>query len=83
MFDYLMAGKPIVMSVDGIHSPVHELGLALTSEPENPSAIAQAIEEAAALEPSRLEEIALKSPAFVKEHHHYQHLGELFAKTLE
>ncbi|HHT21573.1 MAG TPA: glycosyltransferase family 4 protein, partial [Tissierellia bacterium] len=40
MFDYLMAEKPIVMSVDGSHSPIHDLGLALIAEPEDPADIA-------------------------------------------
>lgn len=83
MFDYLMAAKPIVMSVDGTHSPIHDLGLALIADPEDPVGIAQAITQATQLSQDQLQAIAEQSPDYVKEHHHYAHLGEMFAQTLK
>lgn len=83
MFDYLMAAKPVVMSVDGHHSPIHELNLAVIADPEDPEMIAQAIVQATNLSPERLREIKQKSPAFVNQKHHYAHLGRLFAETIQ
>lgn len=83
MFDYLMAGKPIVMSVDGTYSPIHDLGLALIADPEDPVGIAQAITQATQLSQAELQTIAKQSPDYVKQHHHYAHLGEMFAEVLK
>lgn len=83
MFDYLMAARPVVMAVDGHHSPIHELGLAVLARPEDPADIARAIRRAAELSPDELAQIKELSPAFVRQHHHYAHLGRQFARALE
>lgn len=83
LFDYLMAAKPVVAAVDGKHSPLHELGLAVLATPQDPKSIAQAIIEATKLSPERLKEIAERSPEFVRQHHHYSHLGEMFETVIK
>lgn len=83
LFDYLMAGRPVVAAVAGSHSPIHSLGLAVLAQPENPRDIARGIIEASQLPDEQLQQIAERSPAFVKEYHNYENLARHFAEALE
>jgi len=43
LFDYMMAGKPVIQAIDAGNDPVAESGCGISIEPENPQALADAI----------------------------------------
>ena len=51
LFDYMLAGKPIVLSSGAAGEPVSSVGCGLVSPPENPAGAADAIMAIAALSP--------------------------------
>jgi glycosyltransferase involved in cell wall biosynthesis len=52
LFDYMLAGKPIVLSSGAVGTPVASAGCGMVAAPEDPGAAADAILSIAALEPS-------------------------------
>ena len=49
LMDYMMAGRPVIHSVDAGNNPVCEAGCGITIEPESPQAVVDAVNRLFAL----------------------------------
>lgn len=83
IFDYLLAGRPIINAWDTNYSPMDEAGTTLKVRAGDPQEIAAGIRRAMALGEDDLAEIARRSRRYVREHHHYDQLALDFLKSLE
>ena len=82
IFDYEMAGKPIVHAVEAANDPVAEAGCGISVEPENPEAIADAIMKLASISASEREGMGRKGHDYVLKHHTYSVLSQKFVDVM-
>lgn len=83
LMDYMMAGVPILHSVEAGNDPVAEAGCGLTVAPESPEAVADGLRRLAALGPSERRAMGARGRPFVLEHHAYPRLAERFLEACE
>lgn len=82
LFDYLAAARPIIMASAAANNPVNEAEAGVTVPPEDPSALARAIERVAAMSPGEREGLGLAGRRFVEQNHSFEILGARFADML-
>ncbi|WP_434133611.1 glycosyltransferase family 4 protein [Sporomusa sphaeroides] len=78
LFDYMMAGKPVIHSVDAGNDLVIESGCGISVPPEDPKAIADAILNLKSLSPMERETMGLNGKRFVLANHDYRILAKRF-----
>jgi glycosyltransferase involved in cell wall biosynthesis len=78
LFDYMMSGKPVIHSVDAGNDLVAESDCGISTPPENPKAIAEAIIKLKALPQNEREAIGLNGRKFVLANHNYRILAKKF-----
>jgi glycosyltransferase involved in cell wall biosynthesis len=78
LFDYMMAGKPIIHSVYASNDPVKESNCGISVDPENPRAIAQAIDELTSLGEEEKINMGINAKKYVIDNHNYMILAEEF-----
>lgn len=83
LFDYMMAAKPIVMAIEAGNDMVAEAGCGWRVEPENPAAIARAIEAAMACDPARLAQMGENGHRYVCARHDFKVLAADFIQAME
>lgn len=83
IFDYLLAGKPIVNAFYTEHSPLNYVGNTIRAEAENPKSIAEAIIEASKLTEDKKKEIEKESKEYVLKNHDYRNLSKEFAQIFK
>jgi glycosyltransferase involved in cell wall biosynthesis len=83
VFDYMAAGRPVVLAIDGvIREVVEAAGCGIFAEPGNPSALAGAIRELAA-DKAKARAMGLKGRAYLEEHFSRAAIGEKLLKLLD
>jgi glycosyltransferase involved in cell wall biosynthesis len=83
VFDYMAAGRPVVLAIDGvIREVVEAAGCGIFAEPGNPSALADAIRELAA-DKAEARAMGLKGRAYLEEHFSRAAIGEKLLGLLE
>jgi glycosyltransferase involved in cell wall biosynthesis len=83
VFDYMAAGRPVVLAIDGvIREVVEAAGCGIFAEPGNPSALAEAIQTLAA-DKMRAREMGLKGRAYLEENFSRAVIGEKLLHLLE
>jgi glycosyltransferase involved in cell wall biosynthesis len=82
LMDYMMAGKPVLHSVEAGNDPVAEAACGLTVAPEDPQAIAQGLKRLAALKPGERKSMGERGRQFVLRHHSYPVLAARFLAAL-
>lgn len=83
LMDYMMAGKPIVHSVRAGNDPVTEAACGLTVPPNDPQAVAAALERLAALAPQEREALGRSGRAYVLREHTYPVLARRFVAEIQ
>lgn len=83
LMDYMMAGKPIVMSIAAGNDPVADAGCGMTVAPGDPQAIACALESLAALPASERARMGQSGRAYVLAHHTYSVLARSFLDAVQ
>ena len=83
IFDYMMSGKPVVHAVEAGNDPVAEAGCGLSVEPENATAIADAIEKLCQMPEEERMQMGANGKRFVMENHTYSVLAKRFISILE
>jgi len=83
VFDYMAAGRPVALSIDGvIREVVESAGCGIFAEPGNPSALANAI-RTLATDKEKAREIGLKGRAYLEEHFSRAAIGEKLLNLLD
>ena len=78
MFDYMMAGRPIISAIAAANDPVSESGAGLTVDPQSPEAIARAIDTLATESAMERRLRGERGRAYVLQHHDYAVLAKRF-----
>jgi len=76
LFDYMMAGKPVIQAIDAGNDPVAESGCGISIEPENPQALAEAILLMKNLSAAERVQMGDAGRQYVLRHHDYKVLAE-------
>jgi glycosyltransferase involved in cell wall biosynthesis len=83
VFDYMAAGRPVVLAIDGVIREVVEMaGCGFFAEPGNPSALADAI-RALATDKEKAREMGLKGRAYLEAHFSRAAIGEKLLNLLD
>ena len=82
MMDYMMAGCPILHSVEAGNDPVADACCGLTVYPESPELIAEGILKLAELNSSERRAMGLRGETYVKENHAYSVLAQKFLSIM-
>ncbi|PKK38870.1 Glycosyltransferase [Clostridiaceae bacterium JG1575] len=80
IFDYLLAGVPIINAWNAAASPLEEVGTCLRARGGDAKEIARAVRASREISPERREEIRRINRAFVRTHHNYDKLAAQFAR---
>lgn len=83
MYDYMMAGKPIVQAIDAGNNIVEEAKCGIYAEPENAKSIGEAILKIKEMSNEEREELGRNGHEFVLKNHTYQVLAEKFIDAIK
>jgi glycosyltransferase involved in cell wall biosynthesis len=82
LFDYMMAGKPIIHAVEAPNDPVLETGCGISVPPEDPGAIAAAVLKLTALSPEARAKMGENGRLRVRAVHDYKVLAARFLDAI-
>ncbi len=82
LMDYMMAGVPVLHSVEAGNDPVAEAGCGLTVAPESPAAVAAGLRQLGTLSPGARRAMGERGRAFVLAHHTYPVLARRFLEAI-
>ncbi len=82
MFDYMLAGRPIVQGCDASNDLVAQARCGITVPPEDPAAYADAIRRLIRLPPSERIRLGENGHRFVEQNHDYRILASRFIAAL-
>ena len=83
VFDYMAAGRPVVLAIDGvIREVVEAAGCGIFAEPGNPSVLAEAI-RAMAADQGKARQMGLDGRTYLEENFNRAAIGEKLLKLLE
>lgn len=82
LMDYMMAAKPIIYAVETGNDPIKEAGCGITVLPEDPEAIAQAINQLANMTQDARDSMGQRGRAYVIKNHDYRVIARQFLKIL-
>lgn len=83
LMDYMMAGKPVLHSVEAGNDPVGEAGCGLTVQPESPQAVAEGVRTLLAVSETERIEMGMRGREFVLAHHTYPVLAQKFLDAIK
>ena len=83
LFDYLMAGKPIVQGLEAGNNPVNEIGCGIAIAPESPIEISDAIDKLAELSQNEREKIGELGKEYALKHYTYEVLARKFLSIMK
>lgn len=83
IFDYMMAGKPIIMAIEAGNDLIADADCGWRVEPEYPEALAQAMRAAAACGPEQLARLGQNGLRYVRANHTYRQLAQAFIQAIE
>lgn len=78
LMDYMMAGRPVVHSVEAGNDPVGEAGCGITVAPENPQAVVDAVNKLLTLSGAERNAMGLQGRAFMESKQTYPVLAQRF-----
>jgi glycosyltransferase involved in cell wall biosynthesis len=83
LFDYMMAGKPVIHAVDAGNDPCADARCGISITPEDPQAIADAIRLLAAMAPAEREAMGKRGHDYVVAKHDYRVLAARFIDVMQ
>jgi glycosyltransferase involved in cell wall biosynthesis len=82
LFDYMMASKPVIQSIDAGNDPVSESGCGISIEPENPQVLAETIRNMMNTTHEKRLEMGYSGKKYVLLNHDYSVLADRFLRIL-
>lgn len=83
LFDYLAAGKPLIIAGDPVNNPVKQTHCGLTVPPRNPEALAEAIIELSRMPTEEREAMGRRGREYVEKHHAIPVLAERLVQCID
>jgi glycosyltransferase involved in cell wall biosynthesis len=83
LFDYMAAGRPIIMAASAANNPIQDAGCGISVPPEDPSRLAEAISTLARMPHSERAEMGAAARRYVVTHHNFETLAARLAATLD
>lgn len=83
LIDYMMSSKPIIQSIDAGNDMVSEANCGISIEPENPKALAEAVDLLLQKSDAELQKMGDNGHQFAMQHHTYKKLAEEFLQIME
>lgn len=83
LLDYMMAAKPIIHGIDAGNDLVEEAGCGISIEPEEPTAIAEAVLKMLGTSDEQRQEWGKNGKDYVLEHHEYNVLATQFLNCIQ
>ena len=83
IYDYMLAGKPILAAMAAANDPVAEAGCGITVPPGNPDEIAQGIRRMMEFSPEERHNMGKRGCDYVTANHDYKVLADKFMTVLE
>jgi len=83
LFDYMMAGKPVIHAVEAGNDPVVESGCGISIPPEDPIAIAEAVKRIMDMPAEERNVMGLKGREYVIKNHSYNVLAKRFIEAIK
>ena len=83
LFDYMMAGKPVVQAIDAGNNIVGDAGCGLCAEPDNSKEIGQAILTLKEILPEERKKMGENGRSYVLKNHTYSVLAEKFINVMK
>lgn len=83
LFDYLAAGRPIIIASDAANDPVGDARAGVSVPAGKPEALAKAIIEVASAPFGERQRMGLAGRRYVEENHHFEQLAGRLAKVLD
>jgi len=82
IFDYMMAGKPIIQAIEAGNNPVNEADCGISVEPDNPAAIADAVLKMKLMSKEDLNKLGKNGKKYVLENHTLDVLSKRFIEII-
>ncbi len=82
LFDYFLAGKPVIMGIKAGNDPVTAAGSGLTIEPENPEALAKAVVNLASRPRAERAALGASGREYVIKYHDWSTLSRAYEAIL-
>ena len=83
LFDYMMAGRPIIYAVEASNDPVKDCGCGISVPAEDPKAVAEAVMQLKTLSKEEADKMGAKGKQYVLENHMYEPLAVRFLEALK
>lgn len=83
LFDYMLAGLPVIFAVQAGNDPVREAGCGVSVDPGDPAAISEGIRALAVLPEAERRAMGERGRAYVRERHGYASLARAYLGLLE
>lgn len=83
IFDYMLAGKPIIHAVNTVADPVQLARCGIIVAPEQPALLAGALQQLASLSQEELKTMGENGKSYVAAHHNYSILAKRYSKLFE
>ncbi len=83
LMDYMMAARPVICAIDAGNDPVRDADCGMTIKPEDPAALADAVNQMCKLPATERERMGQAGRVFVEAHHVYPTLAQRFIRAIE
>lgn len=83
LYDYLAVGRPVIIALDSDYNPVNEAAAGLGVRPDDPAALADAIEKVMNAPAEERRNMGANARAFALENHSMALLGKRFSDVLK
>ncbi|NPV90652.1 MAG: glycosyltransferase family 4 protein [Firmicutes bacterium] len=82
LFDYLAAGRPVILGTGAVNDPVRESGGGISVPAEDPGALARAIKEVAGMTAEERWEMGMRGRRYVEGNYSFKHLADKLEEVL-
>jgi glycosyltransferase involved in cell wall biosynthesis len=82
LFDYMAAGRPVILAAAAANDPVGEGGCGITVPPDDPPALADAFRQLRDMPTQERDRLGANGRAFVQREHSYAALARRFASVI-
>lgn len=83
VYDYMAAGRPIILASQAANDPVRDADCGITVEPDDPIALSEAIRWLRAMPSSQRARLGANGRAYVEREHSYRGLAQRYLSVLQ